>query len=173
MSDKTEALEYAKKLFGMVPNLVRDMAEHNPTVATLYLAGNEQLGQGKLSQKEQQAVIVAISAKNDCHYCTAAHRTLGKAAGIPQEELDRLDRLEPPEDQRLKSLALAAWRVMDERGFLGEQDLKELEGMNVSRGELYEIVAILGVKTISNYINHIARTEIDEPFRAQATRGAP
>jgi len=31
----------------------------------------------------------------------------------------------------------------------------------VSRFQLYEVVAFVGLKTISNYINHIAHTTID------------
>jgi len=34
----------------------------------------------------------------------------------------------------------------------------------VSRFQLYEVVALVGLKTISNYINHIAHTTIDREF---------
>lgn len=34
----------------------------------------------------------------------------------------------------------------------------------------HELIAIIALKTISNYINHIQRTEVDTAFKAQAKR---
>jgi len=45
-----------------------------------------------------------------------------------------------------------------------------LQSLGVSRPELYELIAIIALKTISNYINHIQRTEVDTAFKAQAKR---
>lgn len=161
---KDQALELTKKAFGFVPNLMSTMADANPAVAAAYLAASEALGGGTLSAVEKQLVMLAASAFNDCHYCTAAHRTAAKSMGILQEALDQIDSLNRPADARMASLVEATWSVQRERGWV------EADKLGVTREELVEIIAIVGLKTITNYLNHIAETEIDPPFQAQATR---
>ncbi len=69
-----------------------------------------------------------------------------------------------PEDRRLRSLVSATWQVLDTRGWLEVSDLANLEAEGVDRSQLYEVVALVGLKTISNYINHIAHTAVDREF---------
>jgi AhpD family alkylhydroperoxidase len=150
--------------FGFVPNLIREMSK-SPAVARVYLDGQEAMAGASLTEKEQQAVQLAVSAYNRCEYCQAAHRLGGKMAGIAGADLDAIQKGGLPEDARLKSLASAAHLLLLRRGFLVEDDLTALEAEGINRGQLYEIVALIGLKTISNYVNHIAHTEIDEAFR--------
>ncbi|MEM1032130.1 MAG: carboxymuconolactone decarboxylase family protein [Myxococcota bacterium] len=165
-SPREEALAAAKAAFGFVPNLMTAMADGNPAVAKAYLAASGALAGSVLRPAEKQAVMLAVSAHNGCHYCTAAHRTAGKSMGIDQADLDALDSETPPTDARLATLAAATREVLSERGWV------DANRVGVTREELYEIVAIVGLKTITNYINHIAKTEIDPPFVAQASRSA-
>lgn len=170
MSTKTtkdEALEQVKSAFGFVPNLMAGIVEQNPAVATAYLGASAGLEGGLLSAAEKQVVMLAVSAFNDCHYCSAAHRTAAKGMGAAQSELELIDEKQLPSDTRLKALVDATWAVMTERGWLGTA---RLEALSVSRPELYEIIAIIGLKTITNYINHIQLTEVDTAFKAQAKR---
>lgn len=71
-----------KAAFGFVPNLFSGIIEENPAVAMSILAGTGAHDGNPLSPAEQQAVMVAVSAYNECHYRSAAHRTAGKAMGI-------------------------------------------------------------------------------------------
>lgn len=169
MIDADSTKQAARNALGFVPNLVEEMNE-NPVVAAIYLRGQEALEDGVLSPAEQQAVMLAASAKNDCHYCVAAHRAGAKQAGIPDHEVDTIDHHGSPNNGRLRALVETTWKVQDERGHLDERDLDRLEELGISRAELFEIVAIVGLKTISNYVNHIAETEIDEAFADEATR---
>jgi len=161
---REEALDQAKAAYGFVPNLMTTIADGNPAVVSAYLAASAALGGSVLSAPEKQAVMLAVSAFNECHYCTAAHRTAGKSMGVSQADLDAIDGQQPPSDERLAALSTATWTVLRERGWVRVDDLP------VSREELYEIIAIIGLKTITNFINHIAGTEVDAPFKAQATR---
>jgi AhpD family alkylhydroperoxidase len=170
MSTKTtkdEALAQVKSAFGFVPNLMAGIVEQNPAVAAAYLGASAGLEGGLLSALEKQVVMLAVSAFNDCHYCSAAHRTAAKGMGVAQSELELIDEKQLPTDRRLKSLVEATWDLLTAHGWLGEE---RMEGLGVSRPELYELIAIVGLKTISNYINHIQRTEVDAAFKAQATR---
>lgn len=101
-----------------------------PAAARTYLAGQDAMSGASLSPDQAQAVQLAVAAYNECGYCGAAHTTLGRGAGISDED-----------------------------------DLAELAEAGVDRRMLYEIIAFVGLKTLSNYVNHIAGTEVDPQFR--------
>ncbi|WP_456428989.1 carboxymuconolactone decarboxylase family protein [Rhodocaloribacter sp.] len=161
----SEVLDQVENTYGFIPNVYREIAEHSPVVAEIYLKANDLFKGASLTPQETQAVILAVSAYNDCHYCTKAHRTVGKMVGLPDDEIDALIAGGLPEDARLRALAVATRRLMGKRGWLGDDDLAEFEALGLDRGQIYEIVALIGIKTISNYVNHIAHTEIDPQFR--------
>ena len=58
----------------------------------------------------------------------------------------------------------AALLIMEKQGHLTGQDLARLEGQGLDREVLYEIIGNIGVKIVSNWINHIAGTKVDAQF---------
>ena len=160
-----EVLDKARSAFGFVPNLIRELATHSPAVAEVYLSGNAAIADASLTAQEQQAVILAISSYNDCHYCTAAHTFVGKMVGLPEGEIEAIKAGGLPQDERLRDLVSATRRILGKRGWLNDADLAEFEALGIDRGQLYEIVALIGIKMISNYVNHIAYTEVDVQFK--------
>ncbi len=159
-----EVFAAVSKKYGFVPNLIREMSK-SPAVARVYLDGQEAMAAASLTPREQQAIQLAVSSYNACGYCQAAHRLGGKMAGIAPEDLNAIQKGDLPGDVRLRNLVSAARLILVRRGFLAEDDLAALEADGVGRAQLYEIVALIGLKTISNYVNHIAHTEIDKAFR--------
>ncbi len=162
---RKQIFETVEGKFGFVPNLITELAE-NPAVAKAYLAATNVLASGRLSPSEQQAVQIAVAAYNECHYCTAVHGGIGLNAGLSEDDVSAILSGGLPEDERLGALVEATRQVLDARGWLDAEDLRALEARGVSKAELYEVIAFVGVKTITNYINHIARTEVDDPFGA-------
>lgn len=55
---------------------------------------------------------------------------------------------------------------MEKRGWLTPEELRQAEAKGISRNRLYEIIAYIGLKTMTNYINHIAHTPIDAQFES-------
>jgi AhpD family alkylhydroperoxidase len=158
--------EKARQALGFVPNLITEMTDENPAAADAYLTAQGLLEEGGvLSPAEQQAVILAISSYNDCHYCTKAHAVAGQQAGLDADTVEAINEGGLPSDDRLRALVRATRRVLGKRGWLSDVDEAEFEDLGLGRPALYEIVTLVGIKTISNYVNHIAETEIDEPFR--------
>jgi len=156
----------AKQALGFVPNLIKEMTTENPAVADAYLTAQGLLEEGGvLSPAEQQAVILAVSSYNDCHYCTKAHAVAGQQAGLDAETTETINEGGLPDDDRLRALVRASRRILGKRGWLSDTDEAEFADLGLKRPELYEIIAIVGIKTMSNYVNHIAETEIDDPFQ--------
>lgn len=158
-----DVFEAVTAKFGFVPNLIREMAR-SPAVARVYLGGQESMAGASLSAAEQQIVQLAVAVYNECPYCRAAHRGGCLRAGVDQADIELVEKGSLPEDRRLRSLVSATWQVLDTRGWLGSSDLASLEAEGMDRAQLYEVVALVGLKTISNFVNHIAHTPIDPQF---------
>lgn len=161
-----EILTQVKEKLGFVPNLFREMSI-SPSALLVYLDGQEALAAGFLSPRERQAVQLTVSAVNRCHYCQAAHEWLGGKVGISAEEREAIREGYVPADEKLATVVLATRQVLEKKGWLDVPALRALEQRGITRARLYEIIAYIGLKTISNYVNHIAHTPIDEQFRPE------
>lgn len=159
-----EIFEGVRKKFGFVPNLVREMSV-SPAVLRVYLGGQEAMASASLSARDQQVVQLAVSVYNECTYCRAAHRAGAKGAGVAAADIAAVEKGDRAEDPRVRALAAATWELLDVRGWLKATDLARLEAEGIDRAQVLEIVALIGLKTISNWVNHIAHTEVDAPFR--------
>jgi AhpD family alkylhydroperoxidase len=159
-----EVLEAARKKYGFVPNLIEEMSV-SPAVTQVYLGGQQAMAGATLSGRDQQAVQLAISVYNECAYCRAAHRMGARARGVTPADIAAIERGDRPEDPRVSALVAATWEILDVRGWLKTEDLERLQALGIDRAQVYEIVALVGLKTIANWINHLAHTDIDAAFR--------
>lgn len=155
----------ARDALGFLPNLVKELSEHNPAAAKLYLATTRAIEEGTLADLEREAVLLAVSRYNDCHYCTSVHGKRAVSAGLDRETVDAINSGGLPSDERFQMLVQAARLLLDKRGWLDEDDLESLRKKGVDRAELFEINALIGIKTFSNYVNHVAQTEVDDQFQ--------
>jgi len=158
-----EVFEAVRKKYGFVPNLIREMSV-SPAVAQVYLGGQQAMAEATLSARDREVVQLAVSVYNECAYCKAAHRMGASASGIAAGDIAAIERGDRAEDPRVGALVSATWEILDLRGWLKAADLERLRALGVDRAQVYEIVALIGLKTISNWINHIAHTEIDAAF---------
>ncbi len=160
---KEEIFEAVQKKFGFIPNLFRTLSI-SPAVAEVYLRANEAMEGAGIPPAETQAVNLAISARNGCSYCMAAHTALGRMHGLSSEDMKLIKAEELPSSPALAPVVRAVWLIMDKMGWLSEEDLSALEKDGVDRARTYEIIALLGIKTLANYVNHVAKTKIDKEF---------
>ncbi|PQJ34465.1 hypothetical protein BSZ35_07510 [Salinibacter sp. 10B] len=164
-STTQEVQNSAREALGFLPNLIKELSEHNPAAAKLYLATTNLLDEGgSLTTPEQEVVLLTVSRYNDCHYCTSVHGKMAMSVGLDRETVETINSGGLPSDDRLRVLVQATRLMLDKRGWLDDEDLDTLKQKGVDRAELYEINALIGIKTFSNYVNHVAQTEIDSQF---------
>lgn len=161
--DAQEALRTAKEGFGFVPNLIGIMAEA-PTVAKGYLALHENVSASSLSPVEQQIVLLTVSFENGCDYCMAAHSGGGKQAGMDDATLDALRVGKAIPDARQEALRRFTRAVVRERGWVDDTDVEAFLDAGYERRQLLEVILGVTMKTLSNYVNHIAETPLDAPL---------
>lgn len=160
-------LKGAQERMGFLPNLYRHMAEA-PASLEGYLTLSEIYGKSSLSEAEQQIVLLAASAENNCDFCVAAHSDMAKNAGLSEEivtETAHGHAYDIP-DERLRALATFTRAVVAERGHPTEEQLEVFMASGYGHQQVLEVILGVTLKTLSNYTNHIAQTDLNEELKA-------
>ena len=158
--------ESATEAYGAVPNVIDAMIRHTSVPGAVYVAADEALMDGLLTPAEQQTVLLVLAEHYDSRYDGVVHARMGLDAGLPPDTVDRLLAGKLPENDRLRALVEATRQTYDERGWLDSDTVQDLDERGVSRGELYEIFALHGMKTFSSFVNHVADTDVDESLES-------
>jgi alkylhydroperoxidase family enzyme len=74
----------------------------------------------------------------------------------------------PVADARLEALRAFTVRMVQTRGFVADAELAAFEAAGFARANAMEIILAVGLKTLSNYVNHIAETPLDPALEADA-----
>lgn len=163
-------LESTAKKYGFLPNLFGVLAE-SPTAVHAYAALNKALEQSALSPVEQQVVTLTVSAANDCAYCVGAHSTVAQMIHMPDEILAELRMQKPLSDRRLDALRTLVLSILRHRGWVPEIDLEYAAKAGYTQRHVLDVLTLVSLKTLSNYVNHIAHTPLDPQFAKQAWQG--
>lgn len=159
-------LEAARQNYGFVPNLLGVLAE-SPAALGAYLGIAGALDKARLTPAEQQIVAIAVSAENGCTYCVAAHSTVAHMVKAPAAAVDAVRKQLPVPDAKLEALRRFAVAVVRSRGRVGDAELQAFQRAGYDRRQLLDVLALVALKTLSNYTNHIAETPLDEAFAPQ------
>jgi uncharacterized peroxidase-related enzyme len=154
-------LEGVQKKLGMTPNLMRTMA-NSPAVLDAYLGFSNSLGRSSLSPKLREQIALSVGEVNRCQYCLAAHSALGKMAGLGDEEIAD-SRRGTSTDRKAEAILQFARKIVAERGWVSDDDVRSIRAAGVNDTEISEIVATVALNIFTNYFNHVAGTEVDFP----------
>jgi AhpD family alkylhydroperoxidase len=73
-----------------VPNIWKTLATHPPTLERIWRGIETVMGDGRLDRLTKEMVAVAVSATNNCEYCTASHTAAARKLGMDDEMLGEL-----------------------------------------------------------------------------------
>ena len=156
-----QLLDQVNEKFGMVPNLARTLA-NSPAALQGYLAFGEALEGGMLPAKLREQIALTVSQANGCGYCVAAHCAIGKSVGLSDSDLADARQSTSP-DSKVDAALHFARQLVEDRGWVGDEDLDRVRRAGYSEGEIAEMVAVVAWKTFANYFNHVAGTDVDFP----------
>ncbi len=162
--ESRKVLEGVKAAFGMVPNLAAVMAE-NPEVVKSYFALSDAFGRSDLTVTEQQIVLLTVSAENKCEYCLAAHTAIAKMQQVNPEIVASVKSGQSLTDSKLQTLRELTAAMVRERGWVPEVLRQKFFDAGYNQSQLLAVILGVTQKTLSNYVNHIAGTPIDEAFK--------
>lgn len=156
-----ELLDAVQKKLGRVPNLLKTLA-NSPAALQSYLSQSDAFTHGVLTPKVREQIALAVAETNDCEYCLSAHSAIGKMVGLEDDEIVR-SRQVTSDNRKVDALLKFATRIVKKRGFLTNEDLRDVREAGNSEAEVSEVVAVVVLNIYTNYFNHIAQTEIDFP----------
>ncbi|MFU8813819.1 MAG: carboxymuconolactone decarboxylase family protein [Pseudomonadales bacterium] len=157
-------LEDSLQAFGMIPNLHAVMAE-SPALLKGYKKLHELFTQTSFTAAEQTVVWQAINVEHGCHYCVPAHTAIAKTMQVSDAVIDALREETALPDARLEALRRFTLRVVRQRGQIAAADLQAFIDAGYSRQHVGEVLLGVAQKVMSNYLNAIAETPVDQPFQ--------
>lgn len=146
---------------GVTPNLYRVVA-NQPAALKAQLAFGEELGKGAFDAKTREAIALAVAGANECDYCASAHTAISQSLKVDGAEIAARLRAKSA-DPRLAAILAFAKAVTDKRGLVSDDDLKAARDAGLSDADIVETIANVVTNIFTNYINHVAQTEIDFP----------
>lgn len=158
-----ETLAAAKKGYGFVPNLLAVMAEA-PALVKGYTALSRIFDETSFSAAERQIVLLTTSIENGCDYCVAAHSVIAGMQKVPDEVVQAIRNGTQIDDAKLEALRSFTSAVVTKRGWPTDGDATAFHAAGYSPRQALEVVLGVGLKTLSNYMNHIAETPLDQAF---------
>ncbi len=162
-----ETLAGAKKAFGFVPNLLGVMAEA-PVLVKAYTTLSRIFDETSFSPAERQVVLLTVSYENGCEYCVAAHSVIAGVQQVPGDVVEAIRDGKPIADRKLEALRRFTAAVTKTRGWPSIDETKAFLKAGYTKTQVLEVVLGVGMKTLSNYTNHIAGTPLDEAFARAA-----
>jgi uncharacterized peroxidase-related enzyme len=154
-------LEGVQKGLGVTPNLFR-VAAQSPSVLEALTSLFGATSKGHLNAKTREAIALTVSEIDACDYCLSAHSLLGKGAGLTEGDLDKA-RDAKADDARLAATLAFAKAITEKRGRVSDADVTAVRRAGVSDAEILDVVANVALTTFTNYLNEVAKTEIDFP----------
>lgn len=163
----SEADGESKRLFesiqrdlGMVPNLLRTLGL-SPAALGAYVSLTRALSRA-LEAPLREQIALTVAGTNRCDYCASAHTALGTKAGLDAEELTANLRGDSA-DAKVRAALEFSRAIVEERGHVSNEQLSHVRSAGYSDAEIVEIVAVVALNLFTNYLNHVASTEVDFP----------
>lgn len=155
-------LEAVKKQIGVVPNLFRLVA-NSPAALEGYLGMSGALAKGALPAPTRERIALAVAEINGCNYCLSAHTYMGKNLAKLDDAEIAANRAGTSNDPKADAAVRFAAKVTQQRGKVSAEDVLAVKSAGYSDAQIVEIVQHVALNTWTNYINEVARTEIDFP----------
>lgn len=147
---------------GVVPNMFKAMGNSEWTLEG-FLTLNGNLGQGKLGAALVKMIILATSELNGCEYCVSAHTDMAKNSDLltPEQSLDAR-RLKGVDDKSTAALTFVK-KAWDTKGKVGDADLKAVRDAGFGDTEIVEILGVMALATLANYVSNVGELDLDFP----------
>ncbi|MHA6668195.1 carboxymuconolactone decarboxylase family protein [Homoserinimonas sp. A447] len=144
---------------------------NSPAALKGYLALSGALGRGVLRAATRERLALAIAEANECGYCLSVHTyTSTHVAKLDEEDIlsAREGSAADPKENAILSFALA---VNATRGDIADADFEAARAAGLSDAEIVEVIAAVGLNTLTNYFNKAMKTDIDFPVVLPGTVG--
>lgn len=156
-----ELFNVVQSKLGFIPNLIKVFGNSPATLQT-YLSLGELTASGNFSNKFREQLALAIAEENNCNYCLSAHTAIGKMNGLSDEQTEQ-NRRGLANEAKTQAALQFAQKVTSKRGQVSSDEIQTIKNAGYNDEDILEIVLNVVANTLTNYVNHIADTEVDFP----------
>ena len=153
-------LDELKMAFGFIPNVYAFIA-YSPVALKSYLHFTRE--KTSLTDKEAEAIYLATSQVNECLYCLSAHTFMAKAIGFTEDQIIELRKGKVTFDSRLNVLTALTREIVEKRGKIGEENLKNFYAAGYKNENLVDVILLISQVMVTNFVNNITHNKIDFP----------
>jgi len=162
--ESQKLLQNSLAAFGMVPNLHAVMAESAPLLEA-YQSLHTLFQQTSFNAEELTVVWQTINVEHDCHYCIPAHTGIANMMKVDNAIIEALRNRTKLPTEKLQTLHTTTLALVRNRGQLSQDETSVFFEAGYEQRNLLEIVLGISQKVMSNYVNHLADTPVDEAFK--------
>ena len=164
----SQILQTTQKKLGLIPNMYLGMANNTALLDGYVSAYNSFRTNSGFSPQEQEVIFLSIAYENGCEYCMAAHSFVGdNMTKVPTELTNAIRNNTEIPHEKFKALSLFSRAVTVKRGLPSETDIFDFINAGYNENHILGIIAAVGIKTMSNYFNHIFKTPVDDAFKSR------
>lgn len=149
--------------FGMIPNLHAVLGDE-PPVLEAYQLMHKLFQETSFDAEELTVVWQTINVEHNCGYCVPAHSMIADMMKVDPAINKALREGSALPNEKLQVLHDTTLSILRNRGLLREDELGRFFAAGYGQKHILGILLGLSQKVISNYINHLAKTPVDEAF---------
>jgi AhpD family alkylhydroperoxidase len=121
------------------------------------------MGERRSAPADARADRARVAEINGCNYCLSAHAYLGKNLAKLDDAEITANRNGACSDPKADAAVRFAVKIVRERGHVSEDDLRAVKLAGFDDAQVIEILLHVTRNTWTNYINEVAKTDIDFP----------
>jgi len=160
-------MENSQKAFGRVPGLHKVLSE-SPQAYEGYQILHKLFMDTDFDADELTVVWQSINVEHSCHYCVPAHTGIAKMMKVSDDITEALRNETALPSAKLEALRTFTVQMVRERGNVSDAQMKTFFDAGYGHRAVLDVILGLAQKTMSNYINHVADTPVDEVFQPLA-----
>lgn len=112
---------------------------------------------------QTEAIHLVTSQVNQNPYCLAAHTALAKEAGLSDKQIEAIRKGNVTWDEKLDTLVDFTCELVTNRGKVGPEMLGRFYQAGYTDACLVDLVMLVGMTTITNYLNNATWIPVDFP----------
>jgi uncharacterized peroxidase-related enzyme len=160
-ADSKPTLDTFTRNIGFTPNMMATFA-HSPIAFNAWAALLGSLSK-TLDVKTRDSIGLAVSEVNGCNYCLTVHSfTAEHMAKLSADEII-LARKGHATDPKRDAAVQFARKVIETRGHVDDADVKAVLEAGYTEANVMEMVALVAMYSLTNFINNVFDPEKDFP----------
>ena len=160
-ADSRTTLDVFTRNIGFTPNMMATFA--TSPIAFNAWAALFSLMSKALDVKTRDSIGLAVSEVNGCNYCLTLHSYTARHMAKLEDDEIILARRGNASDPKRDAAVQFARKVIETRGKVSDADIASVRDAGYSDANILEIVGLVAMYSLTNFINNVSDPERDFP----------